>query len=295
MTLRAWSVIPALGALAALGAAALGDPPVAALAAGLLAAALTAAIRAYAGDEPAVLAGAATGALVGTAAALAAAHAAPLDVTRACLAGAAAAWTFVELVRPAPATARPAVALLPATIAAALDPAYVALVLVASIRYWRSPQRRGRWAIALPVVGAVLIGLAALALRAETGAFATLARAWTGAPLAHARAGDLLAGTGDVLGPLAALAALAGSALAATRGRAVALSLAALAVGSLATSLRAGAVAPSGFVLAGLAAGVAIAHLAALVRHPTGQACLGVTAGVLLLVTPAWTLSAAMR
>ena len=81
-----------------------------------------------------------------------------------------------------------------------------------------------------------------------------------------------------------------GCALAAARGRAIATSLVALAAGALAVSLRAGAVAPAVFVLAGLAAGVAIARLAGLVRHPAGQACLGATAGLLLLVTPAWTL-----
>jgi hypothetical protein len=284
VTPRPWLVIPALGAIAAASALALGHAPHVAIAAGALAAAVSAAIRAYAGDQPAVLAGAAAGALVGTAGVLAAAA----DPARACAAGAAAAWTIAELVGPQPATARPAVALLPAAVAGALDPAYAVLVVLAGMRYWRAPQRVGRWPIAIPAAGALAVLLAVLALRADRGALATLAHAWTGAPRhAHAGAAQLVADAGDLLGPLAALAALAGALLVAARGRDTALAAVALVAGALAVSLYAGAVAPCALVLAGLAAGAATARLAALVHHPAGQACVGATTAFLLVAAPA--------
>jgi hypothetical protein len=148
----------------------------------------------------------------------------------------------------------------------------------------------GRWPIVIPGAGALVVLFAVLALRADAGALASLGHVWTGAAhRAHHDPIALLAGAGDVLGPLAALAALVGLVFAALHGRSVAVSLSvvALAAGAVATSLHAGAASPALLVLAGLASGLALARLAALVNHPAGQACVGVTAGFLLLVTPA--------
>src|SRR5688572_12123083 len=134
-----------MGAISAAAVIAVTRDPFAIGAAGLAGAALAAAVRALAGDSPASLAAAVLAPLLAIAS-FAEHHV--IDVTP-CLALAAIAWTIALLAR---TTESPLVAMLPATIAAVLEPAAIALVPFAGTRLlsWRE---RPKWAIAVPIAG----------------------------------------------------------------------------------------------------------------------------------------------
>lgn len=273
-----------MGAAAAAAALGFGGTTPEVVAAGLAGAGLSATIRALAGDSPATLAGAALAPLL-----LVASLFDPVlggeGLTRAAVAIAAAGWTVVELARP---TTSPLVALLPACVAAVLDPSCVALVAIAGARLVTAPWRRPRWAGAVPVVGALAIVLAVLACSASTGALAALGDRWTGAPRMPLGVPALAQHAADVLGPLISVAALAGLAgLARPRHAEVAL-LACLA-GALLVSARNGAIGPAALAVASVCSGLAVGRLAGLIRIGSGQALAGATASLLLLVAPAWT------
>ena len=283
--MRSWLAIPALGAVGCGAALALGEGAGMIAATGATAAAITAAVRVLGpvrrrDDDPdatpASLVGAVTGALAALAY-VAGTTFGPLPW----LAAAAAAWTLAELARPLPPEASPSVAVLPATIAAVIDPAYAALVLVAGIRLWRSPQRRAGWLVAVPIAGAIAIAVALLASRASGGVLASLWHAWsTTADAPGSIAGQL----GAAIGPIGAVAAVAGL-VHASRTRPI--GLAVVAVGSAVACHRAGAITPSVLLVAALAIGIAVGRLAAVVRLPTAQLCIGATCGLLLVVEPA--------
>lgn len=284
--MRSWLAIPIMGAVSAAAAIGLGAVAVTdVVAAGAAGAALTAAIRALAGDSPASLAGAVLAPLLMIALLFdpALAHAGAL--ARAAIAIAAAAWTVVELSRP---TTSPLVALLPAVVAAVLDPSHVALVPIAGARLMTAPWVRPRWAVAVPLAGGLAVLVAVLAHASRTGWLADLATRWSGTPAAALSPGAFAVLAGMTLGPLTAVAALAGLAGLA-RLRHAELAVATSVVGAILISARAGAIGPSMIALAALAAGLAVGRFAGLIRITAGQAIIGATASVLLLVPPAWT------
>ncbi len=254
---------------------------VAGITAGLAGAACAGAIRAIAGDAPAALAGAVVAGLL--AIALFAEHGLVRPVP--CLALAAAAWTVIELAR---TTTSPLVAMLPAVVAAILEPAAIALLPIAGTRLLTSPWQRPRWAIAVPIAGALAVVLAVIAGAAHDGAFASLGARWFGARAASLPAATLLEAVGNSLGPIVAVAALAGVGLI-MRVRLAELAIATCILGALLVDLRGGSVGPATLGIAALCAGLAIGRFAATIRIVPLQAIAGATAGVLLLVPPAWT------
>jgi len=271
-----------MGVVCGGAAVALGLSPAVAL----TAAALAAVVRVLAGDSPAAL----TGAVVAPILAVASFAEAGGELGRAAIALAAAGWTVTELARPAGApnaqgvTTSPLVAVLPAAVAGILDPSFAALVAVAGARLITMPWPRPRWALAVPVTGALAIVLAVLA----GTTWPALGARWFGGA-AHPVSVAALAGlAGATLGPLTAVAALAGLA-ALVRPRYAELALAAAFAGTILVDLRAGAFGPTSIGLAALLSGLAIGRLAAMIRIPSGQAIAGATIGVLVVVPPAWT------
>ncbi|HEY1558010.1 MAG TPA: hypothetical protein VGF94_24440 [Kofleriaceae bacterium] len=278
--MRSWLSVLLVAGVCAAAAVLRGAGPAGAAACGALGAALAQAVRAFNG------AGLAADVLAAAAGVLAVLglDALVADPAREALAAAAAMWTIAELVRPLPARGSPLPALAMAACAGALDPAYVALVPLAGTRLATWPGH-ARWAIAAPIVGLVACALAIAAALAHGGVLARLWLAWAGTGTHGAGASRALAVAGDALGPIVALAALAGLAAGAARGRLAAATLLAAALGALALALRTGALAPAVPVVAALAASLGFARLAALVRHPTGRAAVAATCGLLAVVS----------
>lgn len=269
---RAWLVIPAAGVVAGSAGVVLGVTPLV----GIAGAALAAAVRAVAGEGPAAIAAASAAPLLLVAAL---ADERPVAV-RAVLAIAAAAWTIAELARP---SRYPLVVLVPALAAAVLDPALAVLVVIAGVHVVRAADQP-RWALATPLVGGAVIALAVLA----GTVWPALGDAWFATP-AHPVAIDRLAWLGaDALGPVLAVAAVAGFALV-MRPRLGEIAIAAACVGAALADLRAGAIEPVTLAAAALLAGLAIARLAAMIRVPSGQVIVAVATGALLIAPPAWT------
>ena len=270
--MRSWFVIPAMGVVCGGAAVALGLSPVVALAG----AALAGVVRVLAGDSPAAL----SGAVIAPILAVASFAEAGGELGRAALALAAAGWAVTELARPAGSTTSPLVAVLPAAIAGLVDPSFAALVALAGARLITLPWRRPRWVLAVPVAGALALALAVLG----GTVWPALGARWFGGAAHPVSLAALAAAT---LGPLTAVAALAGLA-ALVRPRMAELALAAAIAGAVLVDLRAGAFGPTSIGLAALLSGLAIARLAAMIRVPSGQAVAGATIGVLVVVPPAW-------
>ncbi len=273
-----------MGVASAGAAAALGERvPFELIAAGAAGAAITAAVRALIGDSPAALAGAVLAPLLMIAMLFdpAIGGASP----RALIAIAAVGWSLVELSRP---TTSPLVALLPATVAAVLDPSFVALIAIAGARLVTAPWERPRWAIAVPIAGGLLALLAVIACVAQGGAFATLGTTWTGHAQSSVGLAHLVADGAQVIGPITAVAALAGL-LVLVRPRHAELAIGVSIAGALLVGMRTGSIGASLIALAALIAGLAVGRFAGSIRLGAGQALAGATAGLLLLVPPAWT------
>ncbi len=273
----------AASAAAAAGLGALAAGPV--LAVGLAGASLAAAVRALAGDSPASLTGAVLAPLLLIACLFDPKLAHGVPVIRACIALAAAGWTVFELARP---TTSPLVALLPAIIAAVLSPAYVALVAIAGSRLVTAPWQRPRWAVGVPIAGVLALALAVIAGLAFHGSLAAFGDAWCGAPRAPRGLGSLLELSGTTLGPITAVAAVAGLSFLA-RLRHAELAVGTILLGALLVSVRTGAVDPSLIGVAALSSGLAVGRLAGMIRLAAGQAVAGATIAFLVLAPPAWT------
>jgi hypothetical protein len=283
-------------------AAALGMTP----AVGLAAAAFAAVIRVLDGDSPAAL----TAAVVAPLLALASFAEAGGELVRAAVALAAVGWTVTELARPEDPTGadlrpagkaglpsrdpaslvdpspslRPLVAVLPAVVAAVLDPGFVALVAIAGARLVTLPRSLPRWVACVPVAGVVAILVAVLAGTAWTG----LGVRWFGTAAHPASVAALAEAIAAALGPLTAVAALAGiTALA--RARYAELALGAAIAGAVLVDLRSGVAGVASVGLAAVLAGLAVGRLAALIRLSSGQAFAGAVAGLLVIAPPAWT------
>jgi hypothetical protein len=269
-------------ALACGGAAfALGLTPAVAL----TGAALAAVVRALAGESPAALTGAVLAPLLAVAS-FAEAGGLP---ARAAVALAAAGWAVTELAMrsdESPPRARfPAslVAAVAAAIATVLDPSFVALLVIAGARPVTTAPPRPRWIVAVPVAGVLTLALAVVAATA----WPALGAGWFGSAAHPVALASLAANIGDTLGPVTAVAALAGLALLA-RPRWAELALAAVVAGAILGDLRAGTVGSATLGLAALLSGLAIARLTAMLRIPSAQAIAGVTIGVLVVMPPAW-------
>ena len=280
--LRPWLVIPAIGLASTAAAAASGRSLDEALATAALGAAIAAAIRAFVGPSAPAAIAAAAGALLGVLAFVELGDA-PI---RGALAGAAAMFAICELARAKLPSASPLPAMGAALVAGVLDPSYVALFAVAGAHLVSTPWSRPRWVIALPIAGVLAIVLAAVAALLH-------GRVWT-AWLGHVPRAiairTTIAGAGELLGPLTLVAAVAGLAICATRGRFAVAAVAAVVVGSIGVAFAGAAVASAIPIVAALGAGVAIGRLAAMIRWPVGQTFLGATAGFVMLVVPAYEL-----
>jgi hypothetical protein len=258
--------------------------PVDVIGCGAVGAALSAAVRALAGDSPAQLAGAVLAPLLVVSTLfdpVLAAHA----TWRAWLAISALGWTIVELARP---TTSPLVALLPECAAAVCDPSFVALVPIASARVVTAPWRRPPWALAIPVAGTLVFLLGILACTAKSGTFAALGDRWCGAPSASREPLVLAMLAADRLGPMVAVAALGGLVVL-VRPRHAEIAVLACLAGAALVSVRTGAIGPAVIALASVSVALAIGRFAAMIRFPAGQAVVAATAGLLLVLPPAWT------
>jgi hypothetical protein len=272
--------VPVAG-VAAGGLALASHSPVDAVAIAAAGAAIAAAARALLGGSAAATCAVAIAALLGALGLLALPGVALVRAAAACAAG---AFACAELVRPMTPDGSPWPAIGAAVLAGALDPSFAALLAIAGVRLVRGPWPRPRAALAVPCIGALAIALAALGV-AHGGAWWAAWADRAAHPLDAARAATRI---GDALGPITAVAALAGLVLAAARGRYVAATLLAVAAGALAADVRAAAAGPATIALAALAAGVAIGRLAGMIRWPVAQACVAAAAGALVLVAPAW-------
>jgi hypothetical protein len=304
-----------MGAAAALVVAGFSGTPAQIGCAALAGAAFAAAIRMLTNDSPAALTGAGLAALL--AVGLVVEQHAPGATTW--LALAAAGWTIAELARTTKATSAvpiatsaqasaatksarraelvlpatsPIVALLPAIVAAVLEPAFASLLVLAGVRMVTAPWDRPRWVVAVPIAGALVVLVAILAGLAGGGVLASLATSWYGTPAHPISPASLATVIATALGPLVAVAALAGLALvirALHRGALAELAILGCTFGALLTDLRAGSVGPMSLGLSALGAGLAVGRLASMIRIPSGQAVVGTTCGALLLVAPAYT------
>lgn len=277
---RPWFVIPLLGLAGAGAAFATTHDPVLAVAVAACGAALAQAIRAFLGPAAVGAIAAAGAAMVGIVDLLAVV---PAPHLRALVAAAAGLFALSEIARAKAPNASPLPAAGAALVAAILDPSYVGLVAVSGIAWLIAPVPRPRGVLALPVLG-TLAGVLAIVL--ACGAHSSLWHAWLGHPLGHRDPLATLLRAGDLVGPLAACAALAGVVLCLAHGRLAAAAVASIVAVTATISLAGGFVAPAIPLVAALGAGIAIGRLAALVRFPIGQAFVGATAGFVLAVVP---------
>lgn len=274
-------MIPVLAIACAGLALALRIEPPAALALGALAAANAGAVRAFAGNSIAA-------ALAGGAAALLATFCLldlrDVELARAALASAAAMFAIGELARPMPTSPLPAIGA--ALVAAVLDPSFVALIAITGVRFVRGPWPRPRWAVAVPAIGALATVLALTTALTRGGVFAELWMQWAGRA-GHAGPVALLEQLGDTLGPLAAVAGLAGVGVCITRGRFAAAAMIAALIGALASDLACGAIGAATPTIAAVATGIAVGRLAATIEWPLAQPFVGAAAGFMIVVGPA--------
>jgi hypothetical protein len=275
---RPWYVIPLLGLAGAGAAFTTTHDPIVAVSVGLCGAALAATIRAFLGPALVGAIAAAGGATLGVIDLLAVA-----PHVRAALAGAAGLFALSELARAKAPNASPLPAAGAALLASVLDPSYVGLVAVSGIAWLIAPVPRPRGVLALPLLG----GLATIvAIVLACGGHSALWQAWLGHATAHRDPLATLLRAGDLVGPMAACAGLAGVVLCLAHGRLAAAAVASIVAVTAAMSLAGGFVAPAVPLVAALGAGIAIGRLAALVRLPVGQAFVGATAGFVLAVVP---------
>jgi hypothetical protein len=173
-----------------------------------------------------------------------------------------------------------------ALVAGALDPSFVALIAITGVRFVCGRWARSRGAIVVPIVGALATVVALAAALTREGVFAELWVRWAG------RTGDadaIVLGErlGDTLGPLAAVAAVAGIGVCTTRGRFAAAAIVASLVGSLATDLACGTLGVATLALASVTTGVAIGRLAATLHWQLAQPFVGAVAGCVIVIGPA--------
>ncbi len=244
---------------------------------------VTAAVRALVGDSPASLAGAVFAPLFLIATLFDPLTGVTGGLFRAWVAIAAFSWTVVELSRP---SSSPLVAMLPAVVAAVLDPSYVALIPIAAWRMWTAPWQRPRWVGAALVV-AVLVVVAAIAACAGDGWLASAGDVWCAAPRAETSFRGVVTILATILGPLAAVAALVGGTYL-VRLRHAELAVLATSVGALAVSVRGGIAGAPLAAVATVAVALAVARLCSTIQLGLGQAVFGSVTAALILGPAVW-------
>lgn len=280
--MKSWIAIPAVAVVSAALALAVQQPPEAACATAGLAAAIAAVVRAFVGASPAATVASTVAALLGTLFALEL-----TDIARPAFAAAAALFVVSEIVRPQPVDASPLPSIGAALVAGVLDPSFIALVPVVGIRFILGPWSRPRGSIVLPIFGVLATGLAIL----SAFSWPELWGVWTGKmgsdPIYNWL--QLVEQLGDIVGPIAAVAALAGFATIASRGHYAIASVAAIVVGAIGVDIATGSISVATLSCAAFGAGLGIARLTAMLRWPVGQAAIGAAAGFMMLVAPALT------
>jgi hypothetical protein len=128
---------------------------------------------------------------------------------------------------------------------------------------------------------------ALITYNASDGSLGALGLRWFG-PANPATPPVLATHLGEALGPLTAVAALAGLALIA-KLRLAELAILACAAGALLVDLRSGSTGPATLGIAGLAAAFAIGRFAQTIHMPPLQAIAGATVAMMLLLPSAWT------
>ena len=283
--MKSWIAIPVVAVVAAAIAFAIGERPEAACAIAALAAALAAVVRAFVGGSAAATVASSVAALLGALFVLEL-H----DVARSAFATAAALFVISEIVRPQPVDASPLPSIGASLIAGVLDPSFIALVPVAGVRFILGPWSRPRGSILLPIIGVLATGLAILA---ATLPMHELWHVWSGKmgsdPIYDWL--QLAERVGEIVGPIVAVAALAGFGTIASRGNYAIASTAAIVVGAIAVDVATGTVGVATLACAAFGSGLGIARLTAMLRWPAGQAAIGAAAGFIMLVAPALTLT----
>jgi hypothetical protein len=280
---KSWIAIPVVAVVAAAVAFAVQEPPEAACAIAALAAALAAVVRAFVGGSAAATVASTVAALLGALFVLELP-----DIARPAFAAAAALFVISEIVRPQPVDASPLPSIGASLVAGVLDPSFIALVPVTGIRFILGPWSRPRGSVVLPILGVLATGLAILA---ATLPIHELWSVWTGkmgsdpmySPLRWAER------VGDIVGPIAAVATIAGFATIRSRGHYAIASVTAIVVGAVAVDLATGTIGVATLACAAFGAGLGIARLTAMLRWPAGQAAIGAAAGFMMLVAPALT------
>lgn len=281
--MKSWLAIPGVALVAAGIAVALRHPPETAFTIASLAAAIAAVVRAFTGGSAAATVASSVAALLGALFALEIDH----ELARGALAAAAALFAISELVRPQPVDASPLPSIGAALLAGVLDPSFIALVPITGVRFILGPWSRPRGAEALPVIGVVACVLAIIA----AVRFPDMWSVWTGRTGSDPFYNPLqfVGALGDIVGPIAAVAALAGFGTVASRGNYAIASVASIVVGAVAVDFATGSVGIASVACAAFGAGLGIARLTAMLRWPAGQAAIGATAGFMMLVAPALT------
>jgi hypothetical protein len=278
---KSWIAIPVVAGVAAAIALAVQQPPESACAVAALAAALAAVVRAFVGGSAAATVASTVAALLGALFALELP-----DIARSAFATAAALFVISEIVRPQPVDASPLPSIGASLVAGVLDPSFIALVPVVGVRFILGPWSRPRGSILLPIVGVLATGLAILA---ATLPIDELWSVWTGKMGSDANYLELATRFGDIVGPIAAVAAIAGFATMGARGHYAIASVAAVVVGAVAVDLETGSIGVATLACAAFGAGLGVARLTAMLRWPAGQAAIGAAAGFMMLVAPALT------
>lgn len=279
--MKSWIAIPVVAGVAAALALAVQQPPEAACAIAGLAAATAAVVRAFVGGSAAATVASTVAALLGALFVLELP-----DVARSAFATAAGLFVVSEIVRPQPVDASPLPSIGAALVAGVLDPSFIALVPVVGVRFILGPWSRPRGSIALPILGVLATGLAILA---ATLPIHELWNLWTGKMGSDPNPLQLLVRLGDIVGPIAAVAAIAGFATISSRGHYAIASVAAIVVGAVAVDLATGSIGVATVACTAFAAGLGIARLTAMLRWPAGQAAIGAAAGFMMLVAPVLT------
>jgi hypothetical protein len=213
------------------------------------------------------------------------------DLARASLACAAGLFAIGELVRPLPPGASPWPALGAALLAGVLDPSFTPLMPIAGVRLITGPWSLPRWTFVVPLLGTLVLALAVLTTLMHEHALADLWTLWAARDVTGIAPLEMLATTGDLLGPVTAVVAVAGLAVCAMRGVLAATAVGGVLVAALGLDLVAGSTGSATLVCAALGAGSGIARFAALIRWPVGQTFVGAAVGAMLVVAPVWTLA----
>jgi hypothetical protein len=153
------------------------------------------------------------------------------------------------------------------------------------------PWSLPRWTLLVPVLGVLVLALAVFTALLRDRALADLWTLWVARDVTGAAPLAMFTSTGDLLGPVTAVVAVAGLAVCAMRGVLAATAVGGVVIAAVGLDLVAGSTGSATLVCAALGAGSGIARFAALIRWPVGQTFVGAAVGAMLVVAPVWTLA----